>query len=270
MTESAKKTCFVIAPIGLAGSKERLHSDDVLDLIINPVITQLGFEPGRRADHLGTPGDINRQVIERIINDDLVIADLTGHNANVFYELAIRHSVRKRCIHLMRSGEKIPFDNSLQRTIFVDPEKPREIEKAKVELRVQVVACMQPDFVVENPLSVTLNYARLNEGDPTQRSIATLMKQVAWLVEQEKLRTRQQLTSGAAARPLLNEARRLIDHSKVRTTKETTAAAAKTAGTAATVARAALEEEIALEDEDLHLDEDEAVTHIQDARHSGK
>lgn len=186
----ALRTCFVIAPIGVEGSKERQHSDDVLDLIINPVITTLGFQPGRRADHLGTPGDINRQVIERIVNDDLVIADLTGQNANVFYELAIRHSARKRCIHLMKAGEKLPFDNSLQRTIFIDPEKPREIEKGKRELKAQIIASLHPNFVVENPLSLAFNYERLNAGDPTQRSIATLLKQVDWLVEQEKLRAR--------------------------------------------------------------------------------
>jgi len=51
---------------------------------------------------------------------DLVIADLTYHNPNVFYELAVRHLNKKPVIHLIKKGEKIPFDINDRRTIFYE------------------------------------------------------------------------------------------------------------------------------------------------------
>jgi hypothetical protein len=200
---SALKKCFVVAPIGDDSTAEKKaikeHSDTVLEFIINPVITQLGFEEGKRADHLGIPGDINRQIIDRIVNDDLVIADLTGHNPNVFYELALRHAVRRPYVHLIKKGQSIPFDLAPKRTVFIDPDKVREVERAKSELRGQVETCMASGFVVESPLSDALNYDRLNEGDARDRSIAILLNQVEWLVQQEKGRQQTKLRQQAEA-----------------------------------------------------------------------
>lgn len=198
----APKKCFVICPIGDDSTSEKKaikdHTDTVLEFIIDPVITQLGFEKGRHAGHLGVPGDINRQIIDRLANDDLVIADLTGHNPNVFYELALRHAVRKPYIHLIKKGQNIPFDLAPKRTVFIDPDKVREVERAKAELKAQVETCMAPGFVVESPLSDALNYDRLNEGDARDRSIAVLLNQVEWLVQQEKVRQQSKVERQAA------------------------------------------------------------------------
>ena len=215
MSDTPRKKCFVIAPIGDDSTTEKRqikeHSDNVLDFIINPVITQLGFEEGKRADHLGIPGDINRQIIVRIANDDLVIADLTGHNPNVFYELALRHAVRRPYIHLIKKGQNIPFDLAPKRTVFIEPEKIREVERAKVDLKVQVETCMAKGFVVESPLSEALNYDRLNEGDATARSIAVLMGQVEWLVQQEKGRELATVRSRAATLAALGHGAALLE-----------------------------------------------------------
>jgi hypothetical protein len=104
------KSCFVIAPIGEKGSEIRKRSDAILKYLIQPVVESCGFSNAVRADHLALPGIITRQVIERVVNDDLVIADLTGANANVFYELAIRHMVRKPLVQIVANTSSIPFD----------------------------------------------------------------------------------------------------------------------------------------------------------------
>ena len=88
------KRCFVIAPIGDPASAERDRSDKVLKFLVAPVVEPLGYSTPLRADHLAKPGLITAQVIEHLLEDDLVIADLTGANANVYYELAIRHAVK--------------------------------------------------------------------------------------------------------------------------------------------------------------------------------
>lgn len=61
---------------------------------------------------------INTQIINRIIEDDLVIANLTGNNPNVMYELCLRHVVAKPIIHICEKDTNLPFDIKDSRTIF--------------------------------------------------------------------------------------------------------------------------------------------------------
>ena len=79
---------FVISPIGAEGSPEREHADDVFEFIIEPALTQSGVKP-YRADHDAKSGRISHQMVSSILEEDFCIAVLTGHNPNVFYELAI-------------------------------------------------------------------------------------------------------------------------------------------------------------------------------------
>src|ERR1039457_4939766 len=114
------RTCFVICPIGEDGSAPRSRSDLVMRLIIRPAAEACGFKPDniRRADDIPKPGIITSQVIEQLRNADLVVADLTDHNPNVFYELAVRHVVRKQLILLIERGQSIPFDVAPNRVIY--------------------------------------------------------------------------------------------------------------------------------------------------------
>src|SRR4029077_4166673 len=86
------KTCFVVGPIGDAGSPTRGHADWLLDEIIQPVFAEhfKDFEV-IRSDKIAQPGMIDSEVINHLLDADLVIADLTFQNPNVFYEMGIRH-----------------------------------------------------------------------------------------------------------------------------------------------------------------------------------
>src|SRR5688572_13315379 len=88
------KSCFVISPIGEVGSEVRARADQILKYVIQPAVKVFGYV-AIRADAMPEPGLITTQIIDRIINDDLVVADLTGKNPNVYYELALRHAIRK-------------------------------------------------------------------------------------------------------------------------------------------------------------------------------
>jgi hypothetical protein len=120
------KKCFVISPIGEPGSDIRQQADDVFNYIIGPALKQMEVE-AVRGDQLPKPGLITTQVIEAIFAYDFCIADLSGNNPNVFYELAIAQSACRPVVLLKLAGEQIPFDLTGYRLIRYDL-KPRSIK----------------------------------------------------------------------------------------------------------------------------------------------
>ncbi len=114
-----EKACFYIAPIGEEESEERKHSDLFLESIVAPAFDNFGYKV-IRADNIGKPGMITNQIIEYIMNASFVVCDLSYHNPNVFYELALRHATKKPTIHIIRKCDKIPFDINDFRTIVID------------------------------------------------------------------------------------------------------------------------------------------------------
>ena len=109
MTDESRKICFVIAPIGEPDSDTRRRSDQVLRHIIRPAVETKGYT-SIRADEISEPGIITSQVIQHVVDAPLIVADLTERNPNGFYELAVRHAIRKPFIHIIDKGESIPFD----------------------------------------------------------------------------------------------------------------------------------------------------------------
>ena len=128
------KTCFVISPIGDEGSDVRNNADDLYDLIIEPALEVFGFTV-IRADKIIGSGQINSEVITLVQNAELCIVDLTGHNANVFYECGRRHETAKPFIQLIRLGDTLPFDVAGIRTIQYDLSNPRSAHKTIQDIR---------------------------------------------------------------------------------------------------------------------------------------
>lgn len=99
----------------------REHADVFLGHLVEPAVEALGMGLRVvRADHIENPGLISAQVIQHLLHSRLVVADLSFHNPNVFYELAIRHATGKPTVLLCRTDDKLPFDISDVRTIRID------------------------------------------------------------------------------------------------------------------------------------------------------
>jgi hypothetical protein len=151
--------CFYITPIGDDGTEHRQHSDLFLGSLVEPALELGEFKMQVvRADQIGKPGMITAQVIEHIVNARVVIADLSFHNPNVFYELALRHACRKPVVQLIRAADRIPFDLDQFRTIVIDTSDiyalVPQIETYRSEIANQVRRGLEGTGDVENPLTV--------------------------------------------------------------------------------------------------------------------
>lgn len=171
------KECFVVCAIGGSGSPERKHADWVLEEIIEPVFEK-HFSDFKvtRADKLKMPGLIDAQIIDRLLNAKLVIADLTFLNPNAFYEIGIRHVVGLPVIHMHREDEKIPFDVSLFRSLAFNLSEPQHLKAARSALKELLAEVLHNDHRVENP--VTKARGQVAFGQNATPADVVLMDQV--------------------------------------------------------------------------------------------
>lgn len=177
MTKTTDKstTCFFIAPIGAEGSDVRVRSDQVLKHIVGPAAKDCGYET-IRADQISEPGIITSQVIQHVVEDPLVIADLTGRNPNVFYELAIRHAIKKPVVQIIHGSEPIPFDVAASRTIHFDHHDLDSAAKAREEIIRQIRSAERNPKDVDTPITVALELQQLRQSDnPLEKSNAEII-----------------------------------------------------------------------------------------------
>lgn len=94
--------------------------DSLYKEVIQPISSTIGFK-AFRGDDVFRPGVILQDIRRGIVESDVIIAEITPVNANVFYELGYAHALEKPTILLAnRNVEKLPFDISGYRVIFYD------------------------------------------------------------------------------------------------------------------------------------------------------
>ncbi|MFD6094014.1 hypothetical protein ACFWGN_18010 [Oerskovia sp. NPDC060338] len=102
---------FFVTPIGAEGSETRERSDKVLAHILTPALVPTVVSSIERADHSPNPGEITATMIASILESDLIVADLTGSNPNVYYEVALAHAFGKPVVHIrLATEDRLPFD----------------------------------------------------------------------------------------------------------------------------------------------------------------
>lgn len=150
--------CFVLMPFGkkadAAGSI--IDFDAVYTEIIAPAIEAAELDP-IRADEEMDGGIIHKPMYERLILCEYAVADLTTANANVFYELGIRHAVRPwSTVLLFAEGGRLPFDVTPLRAMpyQLDADgSPEDVEAIKTALIERLRASHQA--ATENPQGAT-------------------------------------------------------------------------------------------------------------------
>jgi ActR/RegA family two-component response regulator len=107
--EQTPKKCFVIMPFSNTQSCSEQDWTDIFNLLICPAVENSGFNYKcfRNNNHVG---GIIKNVMKNLNEADLVIADLTDRNVNVFYELGVRHTLKTPTILLCQNLKEVPFD----------------------------------------------------------------------------------------------------------------------------------------------------------------
>ena len=213
--------CFFIAPIGDDGTEVRRRSDGVRDWVVKPAAEAAAGLQTIRADDVGEPGQITAQAVQHCLKAKGAVADLTGGNPNVYYELSIRHGAQSPVVLIANEGTKLPFDISQSRVIFFDNTDLNSAGEAKEALELQIRASL--DSPPDNPISDGMRLAQLQAGDAEEQTLAVVLdrlQRLAQLTEQiderlnrtEALSIRRQAAIARAPHARDEFGRRLITH----------------------------------------------------------
>lgn len=154
MSLGRKRTCFVVMPFGEklrrrdtykaapqapAGGEETIDFDAVYnDFIVPTIENDLAADLPMdcvRSDKWSRSGSVHKEMIDHLLEADVVIVDVTTHNANVFYELGIRHSFRSyTTVLIRREGERIPFNITTMRVVDYNIDTPEKAALSRQRL----------------------------------------------------------------------------------------------------------------------------------------
>ncbi len=111
-------SCFVIMPYGKKNvDGEEVNFDEIYEYVIKKAVQDADLTCVR-CDDIEFPGSIDESMITHIFEDRVAIVDTSTLNANVFYELGVRHALKRRVTVLIQSaGTKEPFDIGRMRSI---------------------------------------------------------------------------------------------------------------------------------------------------------
>jgi hypothetical protein len=131
--------------------------DDYYDSIYQPAIEAAGLKP-KRADDLYRPSTIVNDIWSYTKCAKIVLADLTGKNPNVFYELGLAHALAKPVVLVAESMNDVPFDLRALRIIEYDKNEPRwgdtlrdKVTQSIKEILAAPLASVLPAFIETKP-----------------------------------------------------------------------------------------------------------------------
>ncbi len=154
---------FIIRPFG---TQNDINFDEVERLLIAPALKAVGAEGGTTID-IVKAGNIRVDMFRRLLTANLVVADLSIHNANVFYELGIRHALRDHGTFMLRcDASKYPFDLQTDRYFDYDRNDPAaSLPKLITALQRTKDEIEKDSAAKDSPVFTSLPY--LNEPDPS-------------------------------------------------------------------------------------------------------
>ncbi len=149
---------FVIRPFNIKedSAGEEIDFENVHAKLIQPALEGAGFRGNITTGEIISSGNIHEDMFKMIVEADIVVCDITIHNANVFYELGIRHALRKKVTVMIRgkeSSDHAPFDIAPDRYFLYSWKEP---EKNVDNLTKTLQASMKSDRKADSPVFTML------------------------------------------------------------------------------------------------------------------
>ncbi|NEP61073.1 MAG: hypothetical protein F6K31_29510 [Symploca sp. SIO2G7] len=175
---------FVVMPFGRKQGRDGVWIDfnSIYQNLIKPALEDAGFEPFR-ADEESVSGDILTDMFQELLLADLVLTDLSIDNANVFYELGVRHALRKRgLVHIQCGRAYLPYDIFNVRALPYHCDEsgcpdPQYLEKDKEAIVKMVRATWESDENrVHSPIFQLLTGLR----EPNRKALRTPLATGYW------------------------------------------------------------------------------------------
>jgi hypothetical protein len=166
-----KRRCFVVMPFGEKKDPDgnAIDFDDIYRFFLKRTIEDLGIEC-IRCDEIEEAGSIHEKMFEHIYQDEVVVVDVTTSNANVYYELGIRHALAKGVTVLIRrKGTVVPFNIQGLQVIEYDPNRFASIEQAKGRIR-EIIRNGLTQRRNDSPVHSVLELNIEPEGSPVDRT----------------------------------------------------------------------------------------------------
>jgi hypothetical protein len=129
-------SCFVMMPFA-----EPIGS--YYKAIYEPAITKAGLKAVRADDEIFATGKVMDQILSGITAAKVLVAELTGRNPNVFYELGLAHALNKPVVLVSSNQEDVPFDLQHIRVIYYDMRDPFWGEKLVAKVSENIVSALK-------------------------------------------------------------------------------------------------------------------------------
>ncbi len=169
-----KKTgrAFIIRPFNLKENNkgETINFNRVDNELITPALKHIGLSGGTTAEFI-QQGNIRLDMFRELLSADLVIADISIHNTNVFYELGIRHALHDKYTVMIKANKNIDphiFDLNSDRYMLYDPDEPA----TSIDGLIKVITATLESELVDSPIFQLL--PELKNIDPTKVIVVPL------------------------------------------------------------------------------------------------
>lgn len=206
----AKKTCFVMMPF-------QSPFDVYFDAIIEPAVKAASLEP-KRADSLFTPTPIVADIWRMIQDAEVLLADVTTKNPNVFYELGLAHAIGKPVVMISETMDDVPFDLQQLRVILYDKQDPVWGEKLRGDIKTALGETLKDPAgsVPDMFKSKVKSQAPKKDDSDTSTRIALLERQFSMLRHELKNELYGESASLFSAPKTLEEARAAERYRRIR------------------------------------------------------
>jgi hypothetical protein len=175
--EVKKHTCFIIMPFATTNTHDENYWNEHYENFLEPIITEIGNIKVSRSSPMRS--DILKGIIKDLIHANIVVADLTDSNPNVFWELGVRQSFKHGTVTIAEEGTKLPFDISSKGTLFYHNKNHLKTKEFTSKLKNAVLDCIKnpkrPDSNVLETLTGRGTIQEITLRDEIRRKLDALI-----------------------------------------------------------------------------------------------